>query len=148
MPEKETLTALTANIVSAHVSNNSIAVSDLPVLIQRVHEALSSVGGGAAESKEEKSPVVSVRASVKPDYLICMECGRKQRTLKRHLQSAHGMTPDEYRDAYGLPASYPMTAPNYSQQRREMAQKIGLGRKPGEKRGPRKARQKKAETEA
>lgn len=141
MPEKEALTSITADIVSAHVSNNSVTVSDLPVLIKSVHDALSSLRGGAGKADKVKSPVVSVRASVKPDYLVCMECGSKKRTLKRHLQTAHGMTPEQYRKDYGLPQSYPMTAPSYSQKRREMAHKFGLGRKAGEKRSPKEAKE-------
>lgn len=147
MPGKQSLTEITADIVAAHVSNNSVAVSDLPNLIQRVYEALSSLGGGAAETKVEKNPVVSVRASIKPDYIVCMECGKKQKTLKRHLMSAHGTTPNQYRRDYGLPETYPMTAPNYSEQRREMAQKSGLGQKAGYKRSPRKTRKTKAGSE-
>lgn len=128
--ERETLITLTADIVAAHVSNNNVAIGDVGSLVQRVHEALSSLEAPAEEERKEKEPVVSVRSSVKPDYLICMECGKKQMTLKRHLATAHGMTPEQYRQDYGLPASYPMTAPNYSKRRSEMAQAIGLGRRP------------------
>lgn len=138
--EKETLITLTSDIVAAHVSNNSVAIGDVGSLVQRVYDALSGLGGPAEEAQQEKTPVVSVRSSIKPDYLVCLECGKKQKTLKRHLQTAHGMTPAQYREDYGLPASYPMTAPNYSKQRSEMAQAIGLGRKPG---GGRKAGEKK-----
>ena len=123
------LTTLTADIVAAHVSNNSVAVGDMANLIQQVHAALSGLEPGASAEAQGKSPVVSVRASVKPDYIVCMECGKKQKTLKRHLQTAHGMSPTDYRKDYGLPDTYPMTAPNYSQQRQEMAKRIGLGRK-------------------
>lgn len=147
MPSED-LAQITADIVAAHVSNNAVAVGDVPNLIQRVHEALSGLTDPAEEEKKTKEPAVSIRASVKPDYLVCMECGRRQKTLRRHLQSAHGMTPEQYRQDYGLPADYPMTAPDYSEQRREMAKKIGLGRKPGEKRSPRKRRKAKAESEA
>jgi predicted transcriptional regulator len=122
------LTALTADIVAAHVSNNSVAVGDIRSLIQQVHAALSGLADGAPEETPGKSPVVSIRASVKPDYIVCMECGKKQKTLRRHLQSAHGMTPDQYRKDYGLPDSYPLTAPNYSETRRSMAKSFGLGR--------------------
>lgn len=128
--DNEQLIELTAEIVSAHVANNNVAVGDVANLVQRVHEALSSLTGQTAEAPQEKTPVVSVRASIKPDYLVCMECGRKQKTLKRHLQSAHGMSPDEYRTDYGLPADYPMVAAEYSNRRRAMAQASGLGRKP------------------
>ena len=126
----EQLVELTADIVSAHVANNTVSVSDIATLVQRVHEALASLGTPAVEPQQEKVPVVSVRASIKPDHLVCMECGRKQKTLKRHLQNAHGMTPDQYRADYGLPRDYPMVAPDYSKRRSEMAQAIGLGRRP------------------
>jgi predicted transcriptional regulator len=130
MADRTQLIELTADIVAAHVSNNNVAVGDVANLVQRVHGALSGLGQSQAEPEEQKKvPVVSIRASIKPDYIVCMECGRKQRTLKRHLQSAHGMTPDQYRQDYGLPREYPMTAPSYSQQRQEMARSIGLGRK-------------------
>ncbi len=128
--ENEQLVQLTADIVAAHVANNNVAVGDVGNLVQRVYEALAALekpadGGQAAE----KTPVVSVRASIKPEYIVCMECGAKQRMLKRHLMTAHGMTPDQYRTDYGLPREYPMVAPNYSEQRRSLAHAIGLGRK-------------------
>ena len=126
----EQLVELTADIVSAHVANNTVSVSDVANLVQRVHEALASLGAPAAEPQQDKVPVVSIRSSIKPDHLVCMECGRKQKTLKRHLQNAHGMTPDQYRADYGLPRDYPMVAPDYSKRRSEMAQAIGLGRRP------------------
>lgn len=130
--KNEQLVELTADIVSAHVANNTVSVSDVANLVQRVHEALVSLGTPAVEPRQEKTPVVSVRSSIKPDYLVCMECGRKQKTLKRHLQNAHGLTPDQYRTDYGLPRDYPMVAPDYSKRRSEMAQAIGLGRRPRE----------------
>lgn len=130
MEEQNQLITLTADIVSAHVSNNRVAVGDVANLVQQVHEALSGLGQAPAEQEPaKKEPMVSVRASVKPDYIVCMECGKRQKTLKRHLQSAHGMSPGDYRKDYGLPDTYPMTAPNYSQQRQEMARSIGLGPK-------------------
>lgn len=132
----EDLVTLTADIVSAHVSNNNVPISDVPTLVQRVHEALASLGSGEPPVEEaRKTPAVSVRASVKPEYLVCLECGRKQRTLKRHLMTAHNATPAQYRADFGLPASYPMAAPNYAEMRRDMAKKIGLGRKPGSRGG-------------
>ena len=130
--DKEQLVTLTADIVAAHVANNVISVGDVPALVQQVYGALAGLGEEAPAPVEEKQPVVSVKASIKPDYIVCMECGRKQKTLKRHLQTAHGMTPQQYREDYGLPRDYPMVAPNYSKRRSEMAQSIGLGRKPGE----------------
>jgi predicted transcriptional regulator len=130
MADKMQLIELTADIVAAHVSNNSVAVGDVANLVERVHGALAGLGQSEAEPEEQKKvAVVSIRASIKPDYIVCMECGKRQRTLKRHLQSAHGMTPDQYRRDYGLPREYPMTAPSYSQQRQDMARAIGLGRK-------------------
>lgn len=128
MAEQNQLIELTADIVSAHVSNNTVALSDVASLVQQVHQALAGLGQAPAEAEpQKKEPVVSVRASVKPDYIVCMECGKRQRTLKRHLQSAHGMSPDQYRQDYGLPNSYPMVAPAYAERRRELAKAIGLG---------------------
>ena len=133
MTDQSQLIELTADIVAAHVSNNNVAVGDVANLVQQVHQALSGLGEAPAEAEpQKKEPVVSVRASVKPDYIVCMECGKKHKTLNRHLQTAHGMSPTEYRKDYGLPDTYPMTAPNYSQQRQEMAKRIGLGRKRSE----------------
>lgn len=134
--DNETLLTLTADIVSAHVANNTVSVSDVSGLVQRVHEALSTLGQPASEESAEKVPVVSIRASIKPDYIVCMECGKKQKILKRHLQTAHGMTPDQYRKDYGLPSSYPMVAGNYSERRRTLAKETGLGRKPEQKSAP------------
>jgi len=128
--ENEKLVELTADIVAAHVQNNTVSVGDIATLVQRVHEALVSLNRPAQDQgRPEKTPVVSVRASVKPDFLICMECGGKHKMLKRHLMNAHNMTPDQYRADYGLPREYPMVAPNYSEQRRTLAHSIGLGRR-------------------
>ena len=134
MSDDLNLIDLTADVVSAHVSNNSVAVGDLPNLIRQVHEALSSLGRpeATAEQKQERTPSVSVRSSIKPDHLVCLECGKKQKTLKRHLQNAHGMSPAEYREAFGLKKDYPMVAPAYSQMRGDMARSIGLGRRKSE----------------
>jgi predicted transcriptional regulator len=129
MMDQSDLITLTADIVAAHVSNNSVAVRDIGNVVQRVHEALAALAAPAAPVSQEKVPVVSARASVKPAYIVCMECGKKQKTLRRHLRTAHGLSPEEYRKDYGLPQSYPMTAPNYSEQRRNMAKSMGLGRK-------------------
>ena len=125
----ETLITLTADIVSAHVSNNSVAVNDLPVLIQNVHSALSGLGGRVEEPEVKQEPAVSVRSSIKPDYIVCLEDGKKLKMLKRHLMTHYQMTPDEYRTKWGLNADYPMVAPNYAEQRRSLAKKIGLGTK-------------------
>lgn len=130
----ETLISLTADIVAAHVSNNSVAVSDLPNLISNVHGALSGLGADGQSHETPPEPAVSVRASVKPDYIVCLEDGKKLKMLKRHLMTHYGLTPDAYRAKWGLPRDYPMVAPNYAEQRRDLAVKIGLGRKPGSRR--------------
>lgn len=130
MAQTTQLIELTADIVAAHVSNNSVAVNDVANLVQRVHGSLAGLGQASEQPAEpRKVAAVSVRASIKPDYIVCMECGNRQKTLKRHLQVAHGMTPDQYRQDYGLPRDYPMTAATYSKLRQEMARSIGLGRK-------------------
>lgn len=125
------LLTLTADIVSAHVGHNSVAVGDLATLIEQVHGALARLATTVPEVPPEKAkaPVVSARASIRPDYLVCMECGKRQKMLKRHLQTAHAMSPPQYRKDYGLPKEYPMVAPNYAASRRELAISIGLGRK-------------------
>ncbi|QIG79017.1 MucR family transcriptional regulator [Stakelama tenebrarum] len=125
----ETLVTLTADIVAAHVSNNSVAVSDLPLLIQNVHGALSGLNAEAAEPEVKQEPAVSIRASIKPDYIVCLEDGKKLKMLKRHLMTHYQMTPEQYRAKWNLPADYPMVAPNYAEQRRTLAKKIGLGTK-------------------
>jgi predicted transcriptional regulator len=129
--ENEKLIELTADIVAAHVANNSVSVGDMPTLVQRIHEALSSLNQPEESARPAKTAIVSARASVKPDYLVCMECGGKHKMLKRHIMNAHGLTPDQYRADYGLPREYPMVAPNYSEQRRTLAHAIGLGRRRG-----------------
>ena len=129
--ESETLVTLTADIVSSHVANNNVAIGDVGNLVQKVHAALAGLGQSAEPIQEARQPAVSVRSSVKPDAITCLVCGKKQKTLKRHVGNAHGMTPAEYRSEFGLPASYPMVAPDYSAQRSEMAKSIGLGRKKG-----------------
>jgi len=123
----EVLVTLTSDIVAAHVSNNSVAVSDLPLLIQNVYGALSGLRQETAPAQPKPEPAVSIRASVKPDYIVCLEDGKKLKMLKRHLMTHYQMTPDDYRAKWGLPADYPMVAPNYAEQRRSLAKKIGLG---------------------
>jgi predicted transcriptional regulator len=132
---EDTLLTLTADIVAAHVSNNSVAVNDLPNLIQNVHSALLSISSSGAAPEAKPEPKVSIRSSVKPDYIVCLEDGKKQKMLKRHLMTNHGMTPDEYRQKWGLGADYPMVAPNYAEQRRTLAKSIGLGTKRRRTRG-------------
>ena len=136
---EDTLLTLTADIVAAHVSNNSVAVNDLPNLIQNVHAALTGISSNGSAPEAKPEPKVSVRASVKPDYIVCLEDGKKQKMLKRHLMTNHGMTPDEYRQKWGLAADYPMVAPNYAEQRRTLAKSIGLGTKRRKTRGRGKA---------
>jgi predicted transcriptional regulator len=131
--QDETLITLTADIVAAHVSNNSVAVSDIPTLIANVHSALSGLGSPSAPVVVKQEPAVSIRSSIKPDYIICLEDGKKLKMLKRHLMTSYGMTPDDYRAKWGLGADYPMVAPNYAEKRRTLAKQIGLGRKPGTK---------------
>lgn len=132
---KETLITLTSDIVAAHVANNNVAVDDVPSLISNVYGALSVLGDTAPAVEEKPEPAVSIRASVKPDHIACLECGKKMKMLKRHLATDHNMTTEEYRARWGLNADYPLVAPNYAKTRRELAKKIGLGRKPGQKRG-------------
>jgi len=126
---EDTLLTLTADIVAAHVSNNSVAVNDLPNLIQNVHQALTGVSANASASEEKQEPKVSIRSSIKPDHISCLECGKKQKMLKRHLMTNHEMTPSDYRQKWRLAADYPMVAPNYAEQRRTLAKSIGLGTK-------------------
>ena len=127
----EMLITLTADIVAAHVSNNSVAVSDLPVLIGNVHQALAGLSSGTAAPQVAPEPAVPIRLSVKKDYIVCLDDGKKLKMLKRHLMTHYGMTPDDYRAKWGLPADYPMVAPAYAEQRRVLAKAIGLGRAPG-----------------
>ena len=125
----EMLLSLTADIIAAHVSNNTVDAGDLPVLIDNVFKALSSAGTAVEPELPEQQPAVSVRASVKPDYIVCLEDGKKLKMLKRHLMTHYQMTPADYRAKWKLPADYPMVAPNYAEQRRSLAHQIGLGRK-------------------
>lgn len=119
----------TADIVSAHLTKNSVATADVPALIQSVYASLSKLGGPAPEPVVELAPAVPVRRSVTPDYIVCLEDGKKLKSLKRHLRTAYNLSPEEYRAKWGLPADYPMVSPGYAAKRRELAKKIGLGRK-------------------
>ena len=127
----ELLITLTADIVAAHVSNNSVAVSDVPTLIGNVHSALAGLSGDTIAPAVALEPAVPIRLSVKKDYIVCLDDGKKLKMLKRHLMTHYGMTPDDYRAKWGLPADYPMVAPAYAEQRRVLAKAIGLGRAPG-----------------
>ena len=125
----DTLITLTADIVAAHVSNNSVAVNDLPQLIANVHGALSTLGSAGSAPEVRAEPKVPIRSSIKPDYIVCLEDGKKLKMLKRHLMTHYQMTPDQYRQKWGLNSDYPMVAPNYAEQRRTLAKSIGLGSK-------------------
>jgi predicted transcriptional regulator len=127
--QSEMLITLTSDIVAAHVTNNSVAVSDLPVLIQNVYSALSGLSSRPVAPEVKLEPAVSVRSSIKPDYIVCLEDGKKLKMLKRHLMTHYQMTPEQYRAKWNLAADYPMVAPNYAEQRRTLAKKIGLGTK-------------------
>lgn len=130
MEDSEMLVTLTADIVAAHVSNNSVAISDIPLVIRSVHEALAGLSSTAEPEPEPQQPAVSVRASVKPDYIVCLEDGKKLTMMRRYLMTNFGMTPDEYRAKWNLPKDYPMVAPNYAARRSVLAKTLGLGRKP------------------
>ena len=122
------LLALTTEIVAAHVSNNTVLVSDLPQLINQVYNSLANIGAPtAAPASSKPQPAVSVKKSVQPDYIVCLEDGKKLKMLKRHLKTAYNMTPEEYRERWQLGADYPMVAPNYAKQRSRLAKEIGLG---------------------
>lgn len=124
------LLSLTTEIVASHVSNNTVAVSDLPKLIELVYSTLAKQSGEPEPEKEKPVPAVPIRKSVTPDYIICLEDGKKLKMLKRHLKTHYNMTPEEYRRKWGLPDDYPMVAPNYAAQRSSLAKKIGLGTQP------------------
>ncbi len=128
--DKGELLALTSEIVSSHVANNTVEKSDLVELIQSVYGKLSDLASGEDDKKQDLTPAVPVKKSVTPDHIICLEDGKKLKMLKRHLMTAYGLTPDEYRAKWSLPSDYPMVAPNYAAKRQELAKKIGLGRKP------------------
>ncbi|MBP7062586.1 MucR family transcriptional regulator [Ferrovibrio sp.] len=131
-PDKSELLSLTADIVAAHVSNNRVEANDLPALIRQVFGTLSALDTVApvapvAVPAEKPQPAVSIKKSISPDFIICLEDGKKLKMLKRHLMSHYNMTPDQYRERWGLASDYPMVAPNYALQRQALAKKIGLG---------------------
>jgi predicted transcriptional regulator len=125
--------ALTAEIVSAHVANNTVGQGDMPELIQSIYGKLSELASGEDASMVELTPAVPIKKSVTDDYIICLEDGKKLKMLKRHLKTAYDMTPEEYRAKWGLSTDYPMVAPAYARKRQELAKQIGLGRKPKSK---------------
>ncbi len=126
--EQAMLVTLTADIVSAHVSNNVVAVSDMPLLIGSIHKALSGLNGGSAVKEEIPTPFVAIRNSVKPAHIVCLNCGEKLKMLKRHLNTHHGLTVEQYRDRWALANDYPLVAPDYAKKRRELAIASGLGK--------------------
>ncbi|MBB5691672.1 MucR family transcriptional regulator [Roseomonas alkaliterrae] len=130
-PNAEIL-GLTAQIVSAHVSHNPVPAADLPGLIQEVFRTLAGVGAAPAQAAapEKPQPAVPIKKSITPDYLVCLEDGKKLKMLKRHLKTAYNLSPEQYRERWGLPADYPMVAPNYAKHRSSLAKKIGLGTTP------------------
>ena len=128
MDEKSEVIEMTADIVSAYVGNNSVTAADLPALIQSVHRALAGISSGSeAAEAAPKEPAVPIRRSITPDFLICLEDGRKFKSLKRHLRTKYNMSPEEYRSKWGLPKDYPMVAPNYAKARSDLAKQMGLG---------------------
>ena len=128
-PENAELLELTTEIVASYVSNNTVATADLAGVIQDVYKTMTNLGSQTAQPERPK-PAVPVKRSVMPDYIICLEDGKKLKMLKRHLKTAYNMSPEEYRERWGLPADYPMVAPNYAKHRSSLAKKIGLGTKP------------------
>ena len=140
MTDKPEIIEMTADIVAAYVSNNSVGAEDLPAVIQQVHRALTGVATGAAlqEAAPPATPAVPIRRSITPDYLVCLEDGRKFKSLKRHLRTKYNMSPEEYRSKWSLPKDYPMVAPNYAKARSDLAKQMGLGQ--GGRQAPRKKR--------
>lgn len=128
--EKGEILALTSEIVSSHVSNNSVPSAEVPELIQTVFVKLNELAADATTQAEELVPAVPIKKSITQDYIVCLEDGKKLKMLKRHLMTAYGMTPEDYRAKWGLKHDYPMVAPSYAAKRQELAKKIGLGRKP------------------
>ena len=126
--ERSELLELTSDIVVAYAGNNSIPSTDLPALIETVYRTLSQVGHAPVEAESQQKPAVPVKRSISDNAVVCLECGKGQKTLKRHLAAAHGMTPEEYRAKWRLSPDYPMVAPEYAEKRRQLAKQIGLGR--------------------
>lgn len=139
--EREDMLRMAVDIVAAYLSNNQVATSQIPEVIHSVFGALADLDDAPVEVKTEaQRPAVAIRKSVMPDYIVCLEDGKKLKMLKRHLQTTYNMSPDEYRAKWGLPSEYPMVAPSYAKQRSEFAKRIGLGRKPGESATGRRAK--------
>jgi predicted transcriptional regulator len=140
MSDNTTLLTLTADIVAAHLANNAVGVTEVPSFVRSVHDALLELTTPATKPQEEVKPAVSIRSSVKPDHVVCLDCGAKLKMLKRHLAVHHGMTPGEYRKKWNLSSDYPVVAPNYAEDRKNIALKSGLGRKPAAKPAPQKGK--------
>jgi predicted transcriptional regulator len=121
------LLALTTEIVAAHVSNNTVSLGDLPQLINQVYNSLANIGAAPTAPAVRPQPAVSIKKSIQPEYIVCLEDGKKLKMLKRHLKTAYNMSPESYRERWGLPSDYPMVAPNYARQRSRLAKEIGLG---------------------
>jgi predicted transcriptional regulator len=136
-PQNALITYAT-DIVISYVSNNSLGAEEVSSLLRNVYGTLAELGQESAAPEARPDPAVSIRSSVKRDHIVCLEDGKKMKMLKRHLMTDHGLTPDEYRARWGLSSDYPMVAPDYADKRRDLAKKIGLGRKPGQRRGRRK----------
>jgi len=132
-PLNADILSLTAEIASAHVSHNSVPANGVPSLIQEVYRTLTSIERGPAPVPERPEPAVPVKKSITPDYIICLEDGKKLKMLKRHLKTSFNLTPDQYRERWGLGADYPMVAPRYAKHRSSLAKKIGLGTAPRER---------------
>jgi predicted transcriptional regulator len=126
---------LVTDILAAHLSNNTVAMAELPTLIRNVYEALATAGGAPEPAAERPNPAVPIKKSITPDHIICLEDGKKLKMLKRHLRTAYDMSPEQYRQRWDLPADYPMVAPNYARQRSRLAKEIGLGTRSGRRRG-------------
>ena len=124
--ENDNLLTLTSNIVSAHLAHNSVSTEEIPALIRKVYSTLANVNQDGPISSERPQPAVPIKKSVHADYIVCLEDGKKLKMLKRHLKTAYNMTPEQYRERWGLPADYPMVAPNYANQRSKLAKDIGL----------------------
>ena len=127
MEDNTELLTLTADIAAAYVSNNTVQASDVPSVIQTIYRALAGVGAAAAPTPEPQKPAVPIKKSITPEYLVCLEDGRKFKSLKRHLRTKYNMSPEDYRAKWNLPKEYPMVAPNYARARSELAKQMGLG---------------------
>jgi predicted transcriptional regulator len=128
--QSDTVLEMTAQVVSAYLGNNTVAATQLPEVIRSVHSSLAELSDGGSDARQPaQRPAVTVKKSITPDFIICLEDGKKLKMLKRHLRTTYNLTPDEYRAKWGLPVDYPMVAPNYAKQRSQFAKKIGLGRR-------------------